>query len=358
MSKNIVVFSDGTGQEGGKGSNTNVYKLFNMIMDRTPDQVGFYDRGLGTGWRKFTGSVAGAGMSENIQECYRFIFENFNAGDQIFLFGFSRGAATVRSLSSFIHMFGILPKSRPELIKRAYKIYKSAKGGNDDQLDKRERRAAEFVARNHTMWTKIRFLAVWDTVAALGVPSRSVDVFLDRLPFWRHNFHNFELSKSVEHARHALAIDDERLTFHPLVWEPEIRDYQTMKQVWFCGMHTDVGGGYAEHGLSDIALGWMAREAVAQGLAIFPGNKVEANPDPDGFMHDSRSGFPGRIFRRKERSWPSGRPDMPVVHASVIERTQNQQNDAAQPYGPWILKGQHETDLDTAVRKPQSEGTA
>jgi len=130
MVKNIIIFSDGTGQEGGRGNNTNVYKLFNMIEDRTENQIIFYDRGLGTGWRKFTGNVFGMGISKNILECYEFLFKNFYSGDHIFLFGFSRGATTVRSLSGFIHMFGILPTSRPELIKRAYKIYKKKKKGS------------------------------------------------------------------------------------------------------------------------------------------------------------------------------------------------------------------------------------
>ena len=118
MSKNIVIFSDGTGQEGGEGHNTNIYKIFNMLEDRTSRQVTFYDRGLGTGWRKISGNAFGAGISKNIKECYQFIFENYESGknnepnDQIYLFGFSRGAATVRSLSGFIHEFGILPKTR------------------------------------------------------------------------------------------------------------------------------------------------------------------------------------------------------------------------------------------------------
>ncbi len=129
MSKNIVIFSDGTGQDGGTKHNTNVYKLFEMLEHRTSRQVAFYDRGLGTGMRKISGNVFGGGMSHNIRECYQFIFDHFEAGDQIFLFGFSRGAATVRSLSSFIHYFGILPKSRPELIKKAYNIYKKYMAG-------------------------------------------------------------------------------------------------------------------------------------------------------------------------------------------------------------------------------------
>jgi len=124
MSKNIVVLSDGTGQEGGVGYNTNIYKIFNIIEDRTPRQIVFYDPGLGTAGAELLKQVTGYGISKNIQDCYKFIFEHYESGDQIYLIGFSRGAATVRSLSNFIHYFGILPKSRPELIKQAYDIYK------------------------------------------------------------------------------------------------------------------------------------------------------------------------------------------------------------------------------------------
>jgi len=120
MAKNIVVFSDGTGQKGGRGANTNVYKLYNMVEDRTADQIAFYDPGLGTNWRKLTGYIAGAGISKNVLQCYEFIFENYEIDDQIYLFGFSRGATTVRSLSNFIHLFGILPKARKDLIKKAW----------------------------------------------------------------------------------------------------------------------------------------------------------------------------------------------------------------------------------------------
>jgi len=333
MPKNIVVFADGTGQEGGKGNNTNVYKLFNMVIDRSPEQIAFYDRGLGTGWRKITGSGAGLGFSKNVKDCYRFIFENFQAGDRIYLFGFSRGAATVRSLSSFIHLFGILPKSREELIDEAYRIYR---------IKDPKRRTAEakaFVERHHTMWTKVRFLGVWDTVAALGVPFKSLDVLIEKIPFWRHKFHNFRLSPSVEHAYHALAIDDERKTFHPLLWKalPE-DDKRTMKQVWFCGMHTDVGGGYKDERLSDIALDWMIKMALPHGLAIFERNQVKLDPQPDGKMHDSRGGEFSRFYRRQVRDWKSEKLGKPRIHASVLERKKNVQNEDDPAYKPWILE--------------------
>ena len=329
MSKNIVIFSDGTGQEGGKRQNTNVYKLFNMCEDRTDSQITFYDRGLGTGWRKFTGNAFGAGISKNIKECYTFIFDHYNAGDQVFLFGFSRGATTVRSLSNFVHMFGILPKSRPELIDQAYDIYKKTKT--------RETEAQKFIKRHHNMWAKIRFLGVWDTVAALGVPLKGVNVVLEQVFGLQHKFQNLGMDKSIVHGRHALAIDDERKTFHPVLWDAGIEDYQTVEQVWFCGMHTDVGGGYPEQELSDIPLKWMMDEAVKKGLLIYPKHKVEMHPDPDGKMHDSRGGKLDRLYKRRIRQWDSAKHGRPVVHHSVLKRSRSRSN-ADSGYEPWILQ--------------------
>ena len=340
MSKNIIVFSDGTGQEGGKGNNTNVYKLFNMVEDRTPKQVAFYDRGLGTGWRKVTGNAGGMGISQNIMDCYRFIFKNYEAGDSIFLFGFSRGATTVRSLSSFIHLFGVLPKSRKELIKQAYKIYKTR------NRNKRDRKAEAFVERHHTMWSRIKFLGVWDTVAALGVPIKSIDIVVDKIPLFRHRYQDLRLSTSVEHAYHALAIDDQRLTFHPTLWDKELEEHQTMKQVWFCGMHTDVGGGYAEHGLSDISLEWMIQMAVDHGLRIYPRHEQEIAPKPDGTMHNSRGSTLTRLYRRKVRSWNTATHGKPVLHESVLKRTRNEQNTPQPPYRPWIMDESLEHDME------------
>jgi uncharacterized protein (DUF2235 family) len=343
MPKNIVVFSDGTGQEGGKGNDTNVYRLFNMVVDRSSRQVAFYDRGLGTGWRKLTGNASGMGISKNILECYEFIFDQYEAGDQIYLFGFSRGATTVRSLSGFLDLFGILPKSRPELIKKAYKIYKI---GNEAE---RKRKAEEFVTRHHNIWCRVKFLGVWDTVAALGVPHRSVDVVLDRIPFFRHEFHDLKLSPSVENAYHALAIDDERLTFHPTLWDPGIESYQSMKQVWFCGMHSDVGGGYAERHLSDLALEWMVCMARDHGLEIYPHHRVVIGGDPNGVMHDSRGEGFKRLFRRAERSWNAERYGDPTVHQSVVERKLGRDNSGERPYKPWILDGSYRIKTEDRV---------
>jgi len=337
MSKNIIIFSDGTGQEGGVGANTNIYKLFNMIEDRTERQVAFYDRGLGTGIHKVTGSIAGFGISRNIKDCYRFLFEHFNAGDQIYLFGFSRGAATMRSLSSFVHHFGILPQSRPELISQAYKIYQIS------NPEKREKRAVEFISRHHTMWTRIRFIGCYDTVAALGLPWPAISTFMEMLPFLRHKFHDFKLSQCVDHACQALAIDDLRKTFHPILWDEECEQDQVIRQVWFSGMHTDVGGGYPEQKLSDIPLAWLTNEAVKLGLCVYSKHKVSIEENANGIMHDSRDSFWKRvIYRRKIRQWQASRKQKPLIHESVMQRTCGVDNSEATPYKPWIKTLDHE----------------
>lgn len=331
MPKNIVVFSDGTGQEGGIGNNTNVYKLFNMIVDRDDfSQVAFYDPGLGTGWNKITGNMFGLGISRNIKQCYRFLYDNYSVGDQIYLFGFSRGATTVRSLSGFIHSFGLLPKSRPELIDQAWDIYRL------DNRIKMQQKASEFIHRHHTMWVRIHFLGVWDTVRALGIPLPFWGALVNRFSWWKHKFHDLRLSESVEHARHALAIDDRRTVFHPTLFDEVTKDYQTLKQVWFPGVHTDVGGGYKEQELSDIALEWMVGEARSKGLKIYPKHQVDITAKSKGLMHDSLDAWWKPIaYGVRERQWDSSL-GQPVVHKSVRER-----NEADSSYSPWILQSDY-----------------
>lgn len=310
-----------------------------MIENRTAKQISFYDAGLGTGWRRLTGNIGGAGISKNIQQCYKFIFDNFEAGDQLYLFGFSRGAATVRSLSGFIHYFGILPKSRPELIKQAYKIYQIEDG------EKRKIKANEFVLRHHTMWTKIKFLGCFDTVAALGIPIKPISILINKIPGFRHKFHDFKLSASVENAYQALAIDDERKTFHPKLWSEEnILSYQTIRQVWFCGMHTDVGGGYDKQDLSDIPLTWIRDLAVKHGLLIYANHLISIEGDVNGFMHNSRGGSWTRFYRKQQRFWDPERIDKPIVHKSVLQRSKNESNESGPAYKPWILELDYEVE--------------
>ena len=367
MSKNIIVLSDGTGQEGGKGHDTNVYKLFRMLDDRTERQIVFYDEGIGTDWRKISGNIAGAGFTENILQCYQFSYDNYNAGDKIFLFGFSRGAATVRSLANFIHYFGILPKSRPELIKLAYNIYRIGREERETEDAKPDEttadeqslenadflsgtlneKAEQFVHQHPNQWASIEFLGVWDTVPALGIPGAVIDTFVNLVPGWKHRYHDFALHPSVKNAYHALSIDDDRKWFQPTIWDSFNKAYQKVEQVWFSGAHTDVGGGFREPGLSDIALEWMVQKAVAHGLRLYLRARKYWNfciaPDPTDEWHPPRAGA-GSIYPFKQRTWPESAQKTlgkPTIHASVLERVKR-----VKGYEPWILKEfpEHETE--------------
>lgn len=346
MSKNIIILSDGTGQIGGKNNNTNIYKLFNMLEDRTNKQVVFYDPGLGTNWQKITGNIMGNGFSKNLLDCYRFLFKNYQAGDKVYLFGFSRGAATVRSLSGFVHLFGILPQSREDLIQEAFKIYRMT------DKDKRLKTAEAFIAKNHTMWCKIEFLGVFDTVAALGFPVKSLSFIFDRL--FPHKFHSFDLSDSVRCARHALSIDDERKTFLPVLWN-KLTDHEPkdrLKQVWFCGVHTDVGGGYETEELSNISLSWMLKEAREKGLLIYEASPayqsfIKSNhQNVDGMMHNEQLGFIGKLFKRQVRSWNPNLHGELCIHATVTKRTKNNMNGNNPSYQPWIIRITERTIID------------
>lgn len=376
MVKNIVVLSDGTGQDGGKGHDSNVYKIYRMLEDRTDQQIVYYDQGLGTDLHRLGGNAFGMGFSKNIIDCYRFIFDYYNAGDRIFLLGFSRGAATVRSLASFIHFFGILPKARPKLIDEAYKLYRTGRKPIvlDDGMDtddstnagmKRlavrgqnmlhdttymvysafrkdlEDKANQFSLAHPHMWVKVEFLGVWDTVPALGVvPMAGLNLLLDRLPWTKHSFHDFLLHRSVRNAYQALAIDDNREWFRPTIWNQYDIESQKISQVWFSGSHTDVGGGYKEAGLSDIALEWMIYHAVSHGIRLYPDSRKRWNfcisPDGTDTYHPPRSGF-GRVFKEgsRDKVWGSKAVKTfgpPVIHESVLQRAR-----ADRKYRPWIL---------------------
>lgn len=360
MPKNIVVLSDGTGQEGGKGHDTNVYKLFRMLEDRTEQQVVFYDEGLGTDWHKVTGNAFGAGLSKNLLQCYKFIYDNYNSGDRIYLFGFSRGAATVRSLSSFIHYFGILPKSRPALIKKAFNLYMrgqdkvGSRKSNKELQDALNEKATEFVHEHPNQWAQIEFLGVWDTVPALGlVALAGFNTFLGEV--LRYNYHNYTLHPSVKNAYHAISIDDDRLWFHPSLWKEKTREEQIVEQVWFSGAHTDIGGGFAESGLSDISLEWMIAKAVSFGLRIYLGSRKNWNfvvvPDSTDRYHPPREGF-GKIFKEGQRNdvWDRAEPEFgaPIIHQSVLWRHERSvdTNGVKNDRNPWILEKTNENAIN------------
>ncbi len=326
MAKNIILCSDGTGNKGGHGAATNVYKLYNAVdlHDRNNPQITFYDDGVGTNKNKYIRALTGAfgfGFEANVVDLYEFLARNYDPGDQIYLFGFSRGAATVRAFAGFIEACGLLDRNEckdgndqcqegifKEQLDKARKAYQKHKGEKDGKAAKTA--ADDFKAKmaiKHAEHApngnlKIRFIGVWDTVSALGFP-QDWSPFLDPLvktldkgsDFIKpHNFYNYRLNENVENVYHALAIDDERKTFHPKVWN-EVRSDRpkNIEQVWFAGVHSNVGGGYPRAGLSNVALHWMMTNAASHGLVFKERvqNEVRSDANVYGKLQNSRDGF-------------------------------------------------------------------
>ena len=210
----------------------------------------------------------GVGLSRNVQDCYRFLVDNYEPGDKLYFLGFSRGAYTARSTVGLVRNAGILRPEHRDRIKQAYALYR-----NPERDSEPGGIAAELFRRSYShSEVYVDFVGVWDTVGALGIP---IDGFrppwLSRL--W--TFHDTTLSRYVRNAYHALAIDERRRPFRPTLWvQQDDAENQTLEQVWFSGVHCDVGGGYRDPGLSEIPLLWMAEKARSCGLVFKPDHLV------------------------------------------------------------------------------------
>ncbi len=334
--KRLIVCCDGTWntadqQQGNTPCPTNVIKLAFRIAKRegSIDQVIFYDQGVGTGnfVDRFTGGAFGDGLLENIFDAYRFLIANYEEGDELFVFGFSRGAYTARSLCGMIRKCGVLKRESVLHYHEALELYRREDCHPNDP-EAMKFRADYSVVGDATI--EIQFLGVWDTVGALGIPIRGLR-WLTRRDF---QFHDTQLSAAVKNAYQALAIDEHRSPFAPTLWEYTPKEGQVVRQAWFAGAHSDVGGGYVESGTSDIPLAWMIEGARAAGLA-FDAEVLAANPlrpDPLGTLHDSKTGlymFTSGIQReigvntstsRREGRKAGGVDATQSVHATVLER--------------------------------------
>ena len=292
--KRLILCCDGTWNTADQESNgapcpTNVVKIAYRIAKRDGaiPQIIFYDQGVGTGNSvdRLSGGAFGAGLEDNIHDAYRFLVANYEPGDDLFLFGFSRGAFTARSIAGMIRKCGILGRAHVEHYKDAIELYR-----NPDHPDAEgpvKFRTDYSVCGNERI--RIRFIGVWDTVGALGIPLRGLRWFTRG----KYRFHDTELSGTVEHACHALAIDEHRAPFEPMLWFYKPKPGQTVEQVWFCGAHSDIGGGYPETGLSDITLEWMMGKARSAGL-LFDEEAMQAHllyTDPLGKLHNSKTGL-------------------------------------------------------------------
>jgi uncharacterized protein (DUF2235 family) len=280
--KRLIVCCDGTWNKpehlnNGLLAPTNVSKLALAIAredDKGTQQLVHYQRGVGTRtWERLRGGALGIGLSRNVRECYASLVENYEPGDELFFFGFSRGAFTARSLAGLVRNSGILLSHHRARIDDAYRLYRSP-----DRDTEPAGLGAEMFRRlySHPL-PDIEFIGVWDTVGALGIPAGPLT---PPALMKRWSFHDTKLSSHVRHAYHALAIDERRAIFEPALWvrQDHAPVEQDLEQVWFAGAHCDVGGGYADTGLSDIALLWMLGKAAACGLALDPARLVETHP--------------------------------------------------------------------------------
>ncbi|HEX6993248.1 MAG TPA: DUF2235 domain-containing protein [Gammaproteobacteria bacterium] len=335
--RNLIVCCDGTWntadqRHDGVPVPTNVVRLFNALADTNPSgtqQLKYYHPGVGTEpgwWERALGGATGAGLDRNIMSAYHWLCRNYVANDRIFMFGFSRGAYTVRSLGGFIVACGLLALDGipPEIawarIEHVFRHgYRDRRETIEDWKRRKEKPAWRFHEVDGKELIPIHMIGVWDTVGALGIPD---DLALLNLldASDEHAFHDTALSDQVLHARHAVALDEIRASFQPTLWTGHHPD---LKQVWFPGVHCDVGGGYRETGLSDGALRWMIEEATAQGLGFRDDMLEQIQPDPRGVLHDSYTDV-FRLLPNKPRSVPRldapNGETPPYLHSSVIER--------------------------------------
>ena len=272
---------------------TNVTRLAQAIASTDAQDVEqrmFYNPGVGTGaFDHLVGGAFGVGLSQKIKDAYMFVVDTLAPDDELFLFGFSRGAYTARSLAGLIRNSGVLRRQYASRLEDAYELYRD----RSNATHPRSTEASLFRA-TYSHQPRIKFIGVWDTVGALGIPDLPVPAAIrDR---WK--FHDVELSTTVDFAFHALALDEKRKPFAPTLWDQQDNAprEQVLEQVWFAGTHGNVGGGRRDAGLSDIALAWMVTKARACGLSV---NLHELTPglapNPLGGIQDSMT-LPFRVL--------------------------------------------------------------
>ncbi|HSA79631.1 MAG TPA: DUF2235 domain-containing protein [Geminicoccaceae bacterium] len=357
--RNIVLLSDGTGNSAAKLNKTNVWWLYQALDLGGDDQIAFYDDGVGTsGIRplRLLGGGFGWGLSRNVRDLYEFLCRHYRRDDNIYLFGFSRGAFTTRTIAGLIVRCGILDCSKAvpgrggrrlqlnthEGLKAGVKLaYRSYRRGYDrapvanlyrrlrDLILRPVPAPDEFRGRYSFGEVRIRFIGVWDTVDAVGLPVDELSTMIDRI-FYPHRFPDQNLSQRVDRACHAIAVDDERHTFHPVLWnENGSADSDRIRQVWFAGMHSNVGGGYPDDDLAFVPLQWMIGEAQGQGLRFDRDSvrDISHRAQPLGKMYNSRRGF-GVYYRYNPRHVATLCDDQdagvritePKIHRAVLER--------------------------------------
>ncbi len=309
--KRIVICCDGTWNQPDIDP-TNVVKVVRSITPTAADgtqQVVFYDQGVGTGSHtdRLLGGAFGKGVAKNVLDCYRFLVHNYQAGDEIYTFGFSRGAYTARAFAGFVYAVGLMEKSDLEALPKAWHYYRT---------EPEKRPNARY---DENIRPQIKMIGVWDTVGAHGAPTP----MLGQLTRHWVGFFNTHLSQIVENAYQALALDEQRAAFVPDLWTGAVDPSQHVEQCWFRGVHSDIGGGYKETGLSDIALRWMTDKAQLLGLEM-DNRYLEqlTHPNPRMSAHDSfHAGYRLLELLRVNRGVRLlfGNPEDPPLNVSIHE---------------------------------------
>lgn len=311
MARNLILLFDGTWNN--EKSRTSVVRMREAIAstgENDPGQPMMYDTGVGTHWYdRFSGAAFGRGLSENIRQGHRWLARNHREGDEIYVFGFSRGAYTARSLVGLIRKCGILRSDGESLVEEAYDLYRDKDVAPDDE------RAAAFRA-GHSHVVRVKFIGVWDTVGALGVPVSHVPFSSDY-----YRWHDTDLSKIVDYAYHAIAVDENRKDYDVAVWTKVKPENKEVEQRWFVGAHANVGGGYPGDPLLNLPLRWMQDKAGAAGLKLRA--KAKTGPlDHLAGINDSFRDFMHGAYRLvKNRYWRTfGRGVSESVDESVWRR--------------------------------------
>jgi len=302
--KRLITCTDGTWDKPGDKLNeealdSNVCLLYNAIADVDQNeikQLKVYDTGVGTGYTikdKLAGGITGEGLDKKIKDVYIFLMLNYEKGDHIYLFGFSRGAYTARSLAGFIRNCGILKPENLPLLDKAYELYRDRNDYTSPVSDMMVSFRENYCFENIT---RIKFIGVWDTVGSLGIPFPWFNTFNQE----KYKFHDITLSSTIDYAYQALAVDEHRKLFEPSIWQlsdnTEHGTTTELEQRWFAGVHCNVGGGYADRGLSNITLNWIADKAEATGL--------EFNKDKLALYEGNIKGKLGNSYTGIYHLWP------------------------------------------------------
>lgn len=319
--KRIVLCADGTWNEAeriddstGRPQPTNVLKVARAVLPRAGDvdQVVLYHYGVGTGgkWDQLTGGAFGTGLERNVRALYRFLVFNYQPGDELYLFGFSRGAFTVRTLAGFMNTVGLLQKDDEYYTAELYRLYeKSTREQSEEWLH------AFRNIRDHRKCPPIRFIGVWDTVGALGAPGLLGQWFNKS----KYKYHDLGLHPTIEHAYQALALDERRAPFAPVLWARPGDWKGTLEQAWFCGAHSNVGGSYHPDGLANEALHWLVKKAELAGLEFDASYLRRFRPCFNSVLNDSLS-MTYRWLGAHDRRIGSAVADGECVHQSVVDR--------------------------------------